>query len=278
MRKLHGEIPIYFRGDSTLLDPRPRHKAWMRKALLRWVYSKVDIAFAVGTRSREYFLSYGLPGERICFAPHSVDNARFAEAASTRDAEALQWRRKLNIPDSSVAFLFAGKLESKKSPDLILESFLSLGSSKDAHLIFVGSGELEGELRARAHSRVHFLGFQNQAAMPRAYRLGDLFLLPSRGPGETWGLAVNEAMACGRPACVSHRVGCAVDLVQDGVTGWTVPAESSTELAGVMTQAVGMGREGLAAMGARARGLIQEWSFESQVRAIHARLIEDAGR
>jgi len=48
--------------------------------------------------------------------------------------------------------------------------------------------------------------------MPVVYRLGDLFVLPS-AYGETWGLAVNEAMSCGRPVVVSDRVGCAADLV-----------------------------------------------------------------
>jgi glycosyltransferase involved in cell wall biosynthesis len=36
--------------------------------------------------------------------------------------------------------------------------------------------------------------------------------LPS-GYGESWGLAVNEALACGRPVIVSDRVGCAPDVV-----------------------------------------------------------------
>ena len=49
--------------------------------------------------------------------------------------------------------------------------------------------------------------------MPIWYRVADVFCLPSRGPGETWGLAVNEALACGCRVIVSDRVGCAEDLV-----------------------------------------------------------------
>jgi glycosyltransferase involved in cell wall biosynthesis len=48
--------------------------------------------------------------------------------------------------------------------------------------------------------------------MPVVYRLGDIFVLPSAF-GESWGLAVNEALACGRPVIVSDRVGCAPDVV-----------------------------------------------------------------
>ena len=66
--------------------------------------------------------------------------------------------------------------------------------------------------------RVVFVQFQNQSMMPVVYRLGDALVLPS-GYGETWGLAVNEAQACGRPALVSDCVGCARDIVREGENG-----------------------------------------------------------
>jgi glycosyltransferase involved in cell wall biosynthesis len=81
--------------------------------------------------------------------------------------------------------------------------------------LFVGGGELQGQLDAIAAAnpdRIRVLPFQNQSRMPAAYRLGDVFALPSAN-GESWGLAVNEALACGRPVVVSDRVGCAVDVV-----------------------------------------------------------------
>jgi glycosyltransferase involved in cell wall biosynthesis len=51
--------------------------------------------------------------------------------------------------------------------------------------------------------------------MPIVYRLANIYCLPSKGPGETWGLAINEALACGRPILTSDKVGCAIDLVQE---------------------------------------------------------------
>jgi len=42
--------------------------------------------------------------------------------------------------------------------------------------------------------------------------MADVFCLPSAGPGETWGLAINEAIASGTPCLVSNRAGCATDL------------------------------------------------------------------
>jgi glycosyltransferase involved in cell wall biosynthesis len=74
-----------------------------------------------------------------------------------------------------------------------------------------------GKTASSAH-RVVFLEFQNQSVMPLVYRLGDALVLPS-GYGETWGLAVNEAQACGRPSLVSDCVGCAGDVIREGENG-----------------------------------------------------------
>jgi glycosyltransferase involved in cell wall biosynthesis len=47
-------------------------------------------------------------------------------------------------------------------------------------------------------------------------------VLPSEH--KPWGLAVNEAMCASLPVAVSHETGCAVDLVRDGVNGYTPAA------------------------------------------------------
>jgi glycosyltransferase involved in cell wall biosynthesis len=85
----------------------------------------------------------------------------------------------------------------------------------------VGDGELREQVRAQAPdgtNRVHVLPFQNQSRMPALLRMCDLFCLPS-AYAETWGLSVNEALACGRPALVSTRVGCAPDIIRPGFNG-----------------------------------------------------------
>jgi glycosyltransferase involved in cell wall biosynthesis len=55
--------------------------------------------------------------------------------------------------------------------------------------------------------------------MPVIYRLGDIYMLPSLGPGETWGLGVNEAMASGCAIMMSDRAGGSADLVETGING-----------------------------------------------------------
>jgi glycosyltransferase involved in cell wall biosynthesis len=272
LRVLHhfsGTIPVLFRGDSTLIDEQGGLRRWARRAGLWWVYRHVDRALYVGQRNRAYFEAHGLTADQLTWVPHAIDNDRFAEA-SDADEEARLWRNEIGIPDEAPVVLFAGKLEAKKAPDVLLDAFLRL-EDEQAHLVVVGSGPMEDELRARGndHARVHFLGFQNQSRMPVVYRLGDVFVLPSRGPGETWGLAVNEAMACGRPVVVSSNVGCAPDLV-DEANGAVVPPDDAGALRKSLDSVLS-DSEQRRRMGERSAERIQKWSIdEAAARTVEA--------
>ncbi|HKO18498.1 MAG TPA: glycosyltransferase family 4 protein, partial [Acidobacteriaceae bacterium] len=235
---------------------------------LSYMYRHIDIALFVGKSNCEYFETYGVTPDRLLWAPHSVENERFSDPTGRLEREAARWRARLGIRADVPVALFGGKLEKKKSPDLLLRSFLA-HARPEAQLIFVGTGELEGELRrtAGSDSRIHFLGFQNQSVMPVVYRLADVYVLPSGGPGETWGLAVNEAMASERPVIVSDRVGCAADLVIDGETGFTFPHGDEIAL-GEALQRILLDTTRSRSLGAAASRLIERWSLLEQAARI----------
>lgn len=283
MRYFKGKIPVYFRGDSTLLDERSELKKIARRIFLRWVYSNIDYAFYVGTRNKEYFLEHGLKPEQLIFAPHAIDNERFYDQDGCYKQKALEWRRSLGIKDDDFVFLFAGKLEPKKNPMLLLKAFMQLnlsheispsisqGNSK-SHLIFVGNGVLESALKnyftirqaqCDSHYKIHFLPFQNQSIMPIVYRLGNVFVLPSIS--ETWGLAVNEAMACGLPVIVSDKVGCSVDLVEQDKNGYIFKSNNETEIQRVMNDCMYAwvyDKSKFTKMGFNSLNKIQEYSMD----------------
>jgi glycosyltransferase involved in cell wall biosynthesis len=271
LRHFKNRVPVLFRGDSTLIDHRTWWRALMRRVFLSWVYSHVDVAIAVGTHNRNYFAWCGLPLSRIALSPHSIDTLRFASDAAAHERRAGGWRESLGIDPDSIVFLFAGKLQQKKNPVLLLDAFRALEGA--AHLVFVGNGELEAELKERSQGlkRVHFMPFQNQSVMPAVYRLGDLFVLPSQGPEETWGLALNEAMASGRPVIASTKVGAGCDLIQPGINGWIFESGNGSDLLERLRFALACGRPVLRAMGTAAQTSSARWSSEES-----ARLIGDA--
>jgi len=107
-------------------------------------------------------------------------------------------------------------------------------------LIIVGNGVLETALKTQYQSKksIHFLDFQNQHNMPSVYAAANVFVLPSKGPGETWGLSVNEAMANGKAVIVSDKCGCALDLIEDGYNGFRFEAGNRGALMQAMEQLI----------------------------------------
>jgi glycosyltransferase involved in cell wall biosynthesis len=266
IRHFKNKVPVYFRGDSNLLDRTTGYKNSLKTIFLRWLYKNIDAAFYVGKANKAYYEKYGLKEKQLIFAPHSIDNERFS---TDRSKEANQIREELAIKSDETVILFAGKLEPKKSPDLLLKAFTTL-ELNDRHLIFVGNGVLETDLKTQASKsglkNIHFLDFQNQSKMPAIYQACDLFCLPSAGPGETWGLAVNEAMASGRAVLVSDKVGCAIDLVkkENGAIFKNNNMEDLKQKLIDLTANKSM----LNQMGKCALQDIKDWSFEQQVNAI----------
>jgi glycosyltransferase involved in cell wall biosynthesis len=217
IRHFKGKVPVWFRGDSTLLDETKGFslKKIARRIFLKWVYRHVDKAFYVGTHNKDYYKKHGLKESQLVYAPHAVDNNRFSDETGEKTMRALEWRKVLGFSESDFVILFAGKFEHKKNPSFILELSKQI-SSPNVKFLMVGNGILEAELKAltRNDHRFVFLDFQNQSQMPIIYRVADFFVLPSLGPGETWGLAINEALASGTKVIASEYCGGAIDLIK----------------------------------------------------------------
>ena len=218
LRYFHGRLPVLFRGDSTLLNEKGGVKKIARRIFLRWVYRHVDYALYAGTNNMAYFLQHGLKKTQLVKALHAVDNDRFAVQHCKYQAAALQWKRKLGISENELTVLFAGKLEPVKNPGFMIELGKQL-NKLPVKIIMVGNGSMETQLKydTENDTRFIFIDFQNQQNMPVVYRMADVYLMPSKS--ETWGLGVNEAMACGRVILLSDKVGSAADLVTNGSNG-----------------------------------------------------------
>lgn len=272
IRYYKNKIPVYFRGDSTLLDEKKGLRSLMKSLYLKWVYKHIDHAFYVGTNNKAYYKRYGLKDSQLSFAPHAIDNQRFAE---DKTADANTVREKKGIKPDEILILFAGKLEDKKSPVLLLDAFLTLPKN-NVHLLFLGSGILEASLKLKAKdaANVHFISFQNQMFMPAMYQACDLFCLPSGGPGETWGLTVNEAMACKKAVLVSDKVGCAADLVKNNYNGRIFKSNDVKALVECLTYLTISGNE-LRYMGEKSALLIKDWDFLKIAEAIENKLMNE---
>jgi glycosyltransferase involved in cell wall biosynthesis len=210
----------------------------------------------VGARSEEYFRFYG--ARRVVRSPHFVDNDHFASGAAATDAATV--RREWGVAEHAMIAAFVGKLVPKKRPLDLLEAVAASGR-RDVHVVFVGDGELRESCRAAAARLgvpATFAGFHNQRALPAAYAAMDVLVLPSDAR-ETWGLVVNEAMACARPPLVSRAAGCAPDLVRENETGHAF-ALGDVRRPGDLLGGLAANRERLLTLGAGARAHIARFT------------------
>lgn len=230
IRFFNKKIPVYFRGDSTLLDENKGLKQFVRRFVLKYVYSKIYKAFYAGAANKAYFKKMGLNEQQLLFMPHAIENDRFSPTNENVKA-GQKLRQGLHIPADALVFLFAGKLETKKQPDFLIESFVAL-KADNAYLIIAGSGELEKSLlnTYASNSFIKFIGFQNQHQMPAVYHCCDVFVLPSKGPNETWGLAINEAMAAGKAIVASEKCGASYDLIANSKNGFVFKSDNMDSL------------------------------------------------
>jgi glycosyltransferase involved in cell wall biosynthesis len=223
---------VWMRGDSNDLKRDPLWKRLLKRTILRRHLKRADRFLCVGSANRRLYESYGITHPKMISTPHCVDNDRFAQQAAASRTVRDDLRAKWRIPANAFCFLFCGSFIRLKRPLDLVDATRKLlqtsASGPPLHLLFVGGGQLGPEMRC--HCRVvfdadeataahdgrsaspdaSFTGFLNQTEIPMAYAAADALVLPS--DSETWGLVVNEAMACGLPAVVSDQCGCAEDL------------------------------------------------------------------
>lgn len=265
IRYFHKKKPVLFRGDSTLLDEASGLKIFLRRFFLKWVYRHVDVALYVGENNKQYFLQHGIPLSKLKYAPHAIDNSRFFDSDGSYTLEAKRKRVAFNFTDDDVVLLFAGKLEPKKNPFFLIELLKKIDHPR-LKVLFVGKGLLENELKVAAEkdTRIYFAGFQNQTSMPVFYRMADLFILPSTGPGETWGLALNEAMACGRAIVATNKAGGATDLIRIGKNGFIIYDNDTGHLENFLSKVID-NKSLLGTMGKHSLEIVRDFNFENIV-------------
>lgn len=269
---LHGESPLNQEAD------RKGWKHAARNMVLKRLFKHVSAFLYIGEENRKFYEHFGVPSEKLFFAPYAVDNERYFSEAEALVADKNSMKKKLGIEESGAVILFVGKLSEKKRPLDLLKAYELLLRSWEwdakPSLVFVGDGLLRNEIERHVAdhglTKVYFAGFKNQLELSSYYATADVFVLPS-GTGETWGLVVNEAMCFGLPVIVSDKVGCGADLVRQGENGFVFPLGDSAKLAQYLSEML-RDEATRRAAGRRSRGIIEHYSQDRGVESIRAAL------
>lgn len=132
---------------------------------------------------------------------------------------------------ASEEFLYVGRLVSYKRADLVVDAFSEL----PYRLTVVGDGHFRVELEARAADNVRFLGSVDAEQLRALYRSARALVYPAE---EDFGIAMAEAQACGTPV-IALASGGAVDIVEDGATGWLIGEATVDSLRSAVAEAAG---------------------------------------
>jgi glycosyltransferase involved in cell wall biosynthesis len=255
------QVPCVVRGEANLRRPRP----WWKHAMHRLLVRQYSACLYIGQANREFYEFHGVAPTKLFPALYCVENTRLAASAMAWNQRRPGLRDAFGVPWASVCFLFSGKLEAKKHPLALVRAFREVvGRVTGVHLLVVGDGALRAACEQYVVEHrlpVSFAGFLNQSRMPEAYAAADCLVLPS-DHGETWGLVVNEAMACGLPAIVSDEVGCAADLIVERATGRTFQSGRWDQLVECMLDMVEASPL-LPSMGEAARRQVAGYSAEA---------------
>ena len=165
-----------------------------------------------------------------------------------------------------------GRLVHRKGQDKLLEALPEiLLTHPDIVLLFIGVGPRQKKLDqlVRAHDLSHYVRFVGRVTydkLPEYFRLGDLFVMPSRSrlaglEVEGLGIVYLEASACAIPVLAGASGG-APDAVIQGETGVVVDGSRVGEIARAVNELLDHPAQ-MAELGKAGRAWTQErWSWQ----------------
>jgi glycosyltransferase involved in cell wall biosynthesis len=267
--KLLG-IKVFVRDEATLVS---KSRSRLKNIIKIFFFSCLDILvdgfLAIGTMNKQYYLSNGIPENKIFDMPYTVDNDFFQKKSKSCQEKRDRLRASLGLAVGRPIILFASKFTRRKRAMDLLEAFKNVVTSiqPKPYLLFIGDGELRNNLENRikqlcVENDVFVLGFKNQSELPCYYDLCSVFVLPSFH--EPWGFVINEAMNAGRAVIASDQVGSAYDLIGHGKNGFIFEAGKIKELSSALKEALS-DSVSCQKMGKTSLKMISEWGFDRNI-------------
>ena len=259
-------VPVIVMSETTEWDePRVVLKEWIKRRILRLC----SAGLVGGQPHAEYLSRLGMPRERIFQGYDAVDNEYFARNASEARNRKAEVRKKYGLPENY--FLASARFVDKKNLLNLIRAYAQYreraeknGKTKSEiwDFVLLGDGPLKSEINNLVASLglqpfILMPGFKQYNELPEFYALAKAFIHASTV--EQWGLVVNEAMASGLPVLVSSRCGCAQNMVQEGVNGYTFDPYDPKQMADVMFR-ISDPKFPLSDFGAASTRIIAEWS------------------
>ena len=176
-----------------------------------------DYFLYIGKRNKNFYKNYNIQNNKLFYAPYSADSNFYFK----KNIKLTFFKKKFN-PQKKKLILFVGKLIERKNPKTFIDLALAFKNNDDLLFVLVGDGNLmnycKNYIEDNKLQNIKLVGFKNRKEIRDIYKISYLLVMPSKY--ETWGLVVNEAMACKLPVLVSSSCGCSDDLIKNSLTGF----------------------------------------------------------
>ncbi len=207
-------------------------KNWLLRRMERVLARITNQLVAVSPLVRKDLLAYRVaPPEKIRVIPLGFDLEPFLQCRSLKG----EFRTELGLGTGVRLIAILGRIFPIKNHRLFLESATQVAKQEsNARFVIVGDGILRSEMERYAadlgiHQRTIFTGWRHD--LPRIYADLDLLVVSSDNEGTP--VSAIEAMASGCPV-VATQVGGLPDVIENGKTGYLVPAQQPQALAAAM--------------------------------------------
>ncbi|MEQ8410785.1 MAG: glycosyltransferase [Erythrobacter sp.] len=209
------------------------HVDYAREQMLRAAH-QADGLLTVSEALKREMAILGMTREKITVHYTGLDRDRFRPLAHTQLRAQLGAELGFLMSDNAPLLVSVGALIERKGQHIALDALTEVPG---AHLVLVGRGEQEAQLKGQARAlglaeRVHFVGLLDHDVLPLLLSAADVMVLPSANEGlaNAW----VEALACGTPV-VTCDVGGARELITSDLAGRLVKREPGAVATGINT-------------------------------------------
>ena len=219
-------------GNGTGREGTLRYRAI--QALESWAVRRADAVVVICEGLKQDLLHRGIAADKIMVSPNGVDLDLFGDPPP-RNAELA---RTLGIEGANVIGFIGSFYDYEGLDDLIAAMPALQAQRPNTHLLLVGGGPKEAQLRAQSlalpsAANIHFVGRVPHDQVDQYYSLIDILAYPRKKMRLTdlvTPLKPLEAMAQRRLVAASD-VGGHRELIEDGVTGTLFPPDNPAAIA-----------------------------------------------
>jgi len=203
-----------------------RRMPLLARRFARWAFASATLVLANSDGLRRRLTEFhSLPETHVRTIYNLVDFDRIGRLATEFEPD---------VPRDPFLLVTAGRLDPLKGQRFLLDAVRTLVCERGraVHLVLLGTGPLEGELREflRLHQLEAHVTLKGFVLNPLPwYRHARLFVLPSLSEGLP--NALMEAMVCGTPVLATDSPGGTSELLDGGRCGRMVPPGDATALA-----------------------------------------------